>query len=237
MDTQQPTQTPATAEAIPPLENGDRLTRDEFERRYHAMPHVKKAELIEGVVHVPSPLRLRRHGNPHAHLCAWAGVYEGLTAGVLSGDNTTTRLDVINEPQPDVLLIILPECGGQARISADDYVEQAPELVGEVAASSVSIDLNTKFEVYRRCGVREYVVWRVQDRAFDWFVLRGEEYQRLEAGPDGIHRSETFPGLWMDAAAMGRWDVARVLEVLRQGTASAEHAAFVSRLAEARGKK
>jgi hypothetical protein len=95
----------------------------------------------------------------------------------------------------------------------------------------VSIDLNMKLDVYRRCGVREYIVWRVQDRAVDWFVLRGEEYQRLEAGADGVHRSEVFPGLWLDAAALARDDMARVLEVARLGTASAEHAAFVAELA------
>ena len=39
---------------IPPLENGDRLTVAEFERRYEAMPELKKAELINGVVHIPS---------------------------------------------------------------------------------------------------------------------------------------------------------------------------------------
>ncbi len=30
--------------SIPPLENGDRLNRDEFEQRYEAMPSLKKAE-------------------------------------------------------------------------------------------------------------------------------------------------------------------------------------------------
>jgi Uma2 family endonuclease len=143
---------------------------------------------------------------------------------------------MINEPQPDVLLLIDPACGGQARISEDDHVEQAPELVAEVSASTVSIDLNKKLEVYRRCGVREYVVWRVSDDAIDWFVLRDEEDQRLAAGPDGIHRGEAFPGLWLDAQALARRDMARVLEVARQGTTSAEHVAFVARLAARRAQ-
>jgi Putative restriction endonuclease len=237
MATQHPTDTPVKSEAIPPLENGDRLTRDEFERRYDAMPHLRKAELIEGVVSMPSPVRHDRHGRQHFRLIAWLGAYEAVTPGVEGSDNATARLDVINEPQPDALLIIHPDCGGQACISADGYVEQAPEFVAETSASSVSIDLNAKFEAYRRCGVREYVVWRIQDRAIDWFVLRGEEYQRLEAGPDGIHRSETFPGLWLDAQALAREDVARVMEVVRQGTGSEDQAAFVKRLAEARGAK
>src|SRR5438445_7444659 len=95
--------------AIPPLVDGDRLTRAEFERRYEAMPHVKKAELIEGVVFMPSPVRLDHHGNPHADLITWLGVYRALTPGIRVSDNTTVRLDMDNEPQPDGLLFVLPE--------------------------------------------------------------------------------------------------------------------------------
>src|SRR5215472_16033211 len=140
-----------------PLEPGDRLTRPEFERRYDAMPHLRKAELIEGVVHMPSPVRYRRHGRPHALLMGWLIHYEAATPGVETADNSTARLDLDNEPQPDAVLLIDPARGGQARISADDYIENAPELVAEVASSSVSIDLTTKLHVYRRNGVREYV--------------------------------------------------------------------------------
>lgn len=220
--------------AIPPLEPGDCLSREEFERRYDAMPHLKKAELIEGVVHMPSPVHWGRHSTPHYDLIGWFFTYTTVTPGVQGGDNGTARLDVINEPQPDVMLIIRPECGGQARISADDYVEQAPELVAEVSASSVSIDMHAKFKMYRRCGVREYIVWRVLDDEIDWFVLRGEEYERLAPGADGICRSEVFPGLWLDAQALTSGNMARVLEVVRQGTASPEHAAFVAQLSAAK---
>ena len=128
---------------IPPLESGDRLSRHEFERRYTAMPHIKKAELIEGIVYVASPLRFRSHGQPHGDLIVWLGNYKVSTRGVELGDNVTVRLDLDNEPQPDVVLLI-DELGGQARISEDDYVEGAPELVAEVAASSASNDLHDK---------------------------------------------------------------------------------------------
>src|SRR5947207_1178608 len=111
---------PAVPEKIPPLQNGDRLTRAEFERRYDAMPHLKRAELIEGVVYMPSPVRFRRHGRPSRHLSTWLGVYEAATPGVEGGDNTTARLDLANEPQPDALLLIDPARSGQARISVDD---------------------------------------------------------------------------------------------------------------------
>jgi Uma2 family endonuclease len=218
------------AEQIPPLEPGDRLTRDEFERRYEAMPPGVKAELLEGVVHMPSPTRFRRHGRPHSHLITWLGYYESGTPGVVTGDNSTTRLDMDNEPQPDAVLLIDPACGGQARISADDYIENAPEFVAEVAASSVSIDLHTKFRVYQRSGVREYLVWRVLDQAIDWFVLRTGQYERLLPDMQGVLRSEVFPGLWLDTAALLRGDIAAVLATVQQGLASPEHEAFVARL-------
>src|SRR5262249_46443782 len=138
---QTPAITPPPGKPIPRLESGDRLSREEFERRYDAMPHVKKAELIEGVVYIPSPVRYEHHGLPHFRLIFWLGLYERETPGVEGADNSRAWLNVINEPQPDVMFIIRPECGGQARISKDDYIEQAPELVAEVAASSVSIDM------------------------------------------------------------------------------------------------
>lgn len=226
---------PTWDDGLPPLEPGDRLTRAEFEQRYEAMPCLKKAELIEGVVHMPSPTRARRHGRPHAKVIGWMIAYEAETIGVETTDNTTIRLDLDNEPQPDAALYIDPAHGGQVRISADDYIEGAPELVAEVATSSVSIDMNAKLHVYRRNGVREYLVWRVRNQAIDWFVLREGEYRRLEPGAHGLLRSEVFPGLWLDPAALIGGDLARVLDVVRQGTASPEHAAFVARLRAATG--
>ena len=214
-------------EVSPGLEPGDRLSRAEFERRYEAMPNVKKAELIEGVVYMPSPVRLRRHGRPHFRMIGWLSHYEAETPCVIGGDNTTARLDLDNEPQPDALLLLDPDCGGQAIISDDDYIENAPEWVGEISGSSVSFDLHTKLNVYRRNGVREYVVWRVQDKQIDWFVLRSGEFERLVPDGAGILRSEVFPGLWLDAAALIRGDMSRVLAVVQQGIASSEHAAFL----------
>jgi Uma2 family endonuclease len=215
---------------VPPLEPGDRLTRDEFERRYEAMPHLKKAELIEGVVYMPSPVRFLRHGQPQFDLITWLGVYRAGTPGVLGGDNATARLDLDNEPQPDALLLIDPDRGGQARISADDYIEAAPELVAEVAASSASYDLHTKLNVYRRNGVKEYLVWRVLDQRIDWFVLRSGQFEPLPLDSDGLLRSEAFAGLWLDPAALLGGDLARVLAVVQLGVASPEHSALVQRL-------
>jgi Uma2 family endonuclease len=220
----------ALQNGLPPLENGDRLTRDEFERRYEAMPHLKKAELIEGVVYVPSPVRYRHHGAPHAHLITWLGQYAAGTPGVEVSDNSTVRLDLDNEPQPDALLLIDPICGGQTRFSTDDYIEGSPELVAEVASSSVSYDLHAKLHVYRRNGVREYLVWRVLEQAIDWFVLRAGQYERLPVDANGLLRSEVFPGLWLDPGALVQGDLATVLASVQQGLGSPEHATFVARL-------
>ncbi len=180
--------------AIPSLENGDRLTRAEFEKRYDAMPGLKKAELIEGEVFMPSPVRHSRHSHPHRLLGTWLGIYEMNTPGVEGGDNGSVRLDMDNEPQPDGYLIIRAELGGQTHISDDDYLEGAPELVVEVATSRVSYDLGKKFHVYRRSGVREYVVWRVLDHQVDWFVNREGSLSRYRLGPTASCGAQCFPG-------------------------------------------
>jgi Uma2 family endonuclease len=228
---------PTQPRQIPPLENGDHLTRDEFERRYEATPGLKKAELIEGVVYMPPPVRADGHSSPHADLIGWLVVYRAATPGVRVDDNATIRLDLDNEPQPDAAVMIRATHGGQAVVSPDDYIEGAPEFVAEVSASTASIDLNTKFRVYRRNKVREYLVWRVLDHEIDWFILRGSDYDRLKPSPDGVYRSETFPGLWLDTRAMLRQDIDAVLKFLQQGLAAPEHAEFVSRLQRANNSR
>ena len=220
--------------APPPLENGDRLSRCEFERRYHALPNVKKAELIEGIVYMPSPVRAESHAQPNSVVCTWLGTYSAYTPHTSVLDNATVRLDLDNEPQPDALLRIDAAAGGQSRLSADDYVEGAPELVVEVAASSAGYDLHAKKNVYRRNGVLEYVVWRVHDSAVDWFVLEDGEYTALTPDAAGVVESVRFPGLRLAAGALLAGEVAAVLAELRRGLDSPAHAAFKAGLAESR---
>jgi Uma2 family endonuclease len=215
---------------ILPLENGDRLTGHEFERRYEAMPQLKKAELIEGVVHMSSAVRFEQHGEQHFALIGWLAYYRAFTQGTRGADNSTIRLDLDNIPQPDALLLVDPAAGGQAQIDSEGYILHAPELVAEVSASSASYDLHTKLTVYRRNGVLEYLVWRVEDRAIDWFILRQGQYDRLTPDTAGVCRSEVFPGLWLDTLALLRGDLATVLATLQQGLATPEHATFVAGL-------
>ena len=214
---------------LPPLENGDRLTRYEFERRYQAMIQIKKAELIEGVVYVASPVRATKHGRPHAKIMTWLGTYSAASPGVDLQDNATVRLDADNEPQPDALLRIEAEAGGNSHISEDDYIEGSPELIAEIAASSASYDLNDKLNAYRRNGVKEYIVWQMYENRLDWFILKEGRYISLEADESGIIRSEVFPGLWLAVDALREGNLAEVLTILQQGFQTNEHQKFLER--------
>jgi Uma2 family endonuclease len=220
----------AARQFIPAFENGDRLTRSEFERRYHLMPHLKKAELIEGTVYVASPVRLKSHAEPHANLMIWLGTYKVATPGVMLADNATVRLDFDNEPQPDALLRLDEACGGQSRISEDDYIEGAPEFVVEVASSSASYDLYDKLQAYRRNGVREYLVWVVQESEFRWYILDEGTYRQQQPDAAGLCASPFFPGLRLDVRALLTGNMQQVLAALQQGLSSPEHQEFVARL-------
>jgi Uma2 family endonuclease len=223
----------ASPARVPPLQNGDRLTRIEFERRYDAMPGLKKAELIDGVVFMPSPVSHSRHANPHFNLISWLSHYVLATPAVRGGASATLRLDLDNAPQPDAYLIVLPSRGGQVRIDAEGYIVGAPELVAEVSTSRASLDLHAKFNLYRRHGVGEYIVWRVDDAEIDWFVLREGRLDPLPRRPDRLYQSEAFPGLYLDAAALIGDDMPAVARAVQQGLASPKHTAFVQRLQDA----
>jgi Uma2 family endonuclease len=219
---------------VPPLENGDRLTREEFERRYKATPEHVKAELIEGIVYMASPIS-EHHSRPHFRLITVLGLYELSTPGVRGADNGTVKLDLDNMPQPDAHLRLAPECGGKTRLDEDGYVVGAPELAVEIAYSSASYDLNAKLNAYRRNGVQEYLVWRTFDDAIDWFALRGGRYEALTAGADRIVRSVVFPGLWLNPVALIRPDAPTLLRVAHEGIASSEHTEFMERLRSTAG--
>ncbi|MEG4227318.1 Uma2 family endonuclease [Microcoleus sp. N9_B2] len=215
---------------IPPLENGDLLSRAEFERRYTAMPALKKAELIEGIVYMASPLRFEPHAEPHARLITCLGFYVAFTAHTRSGDNPTVRLDVDNEPQPDAVLLIDAQQGGQTCLSDDGYIEGAPEFVAEISASTATIDLRDKKRVYRRNGVKEYLVWQVMNRRIDWFSLQEEEYISLLPDAEGIIRSRVFSGLWLAVSALIDGDMPSAIATLQAGLNSEAHQEFVQQL-------
>lgn len=216
---------------LPPLENGERVTRSEFEGRYEAMHDIKKAELLGGVVYMPSPVHFEGHGEPHSLLGTWLGTYRAYTPGVRIGDNASVRLDLDNEPQPDLLLRLDSVAWRRSHIDEDDYVQGAPELVVEIAGSSKSYDLHTKLPVYRRNGVQEYIIWQVYDEKIVWYALENEQYTQLLPDAQGIARSRVFPGLWLNVNALLIDDLAQVLADLNQGIQSEEHIDFMKRLA------
>ncbi|NMF56570.1 Uma2 family endonuclease [Pseudanabaena yagii] len=195
------------------LENGDRLDRLEFERRYTASS-IKKAELIEGIVYVASLLRFTPHAEPHGRITGWLIAYQAMSSGLKVGIEPTVRLDIDNEPQPDAVLFRL---GGKAQIDEDGYITGSPELIVEIAASTVSYDLHAKKRAYERNGVKEYIVWRTLEQAIDWFVLENGQYVELAPDASGIIHSCEFAGLRLNVSAILNGDMATVLRGERSG--------------------
>jgi Uma2 family endonuclease len=217
---------------LPPLIEGQRLDQPVFHERYEAMPPGTRAELIDGVVHMPRPVG-PEHGRAHVPALVWLSYYQENTPGVEVLDNTSTALGPKSEPQPDGLLRILPEYGGRTRTDRR-FVRGVPELVIEVSHTSRYTDLGPKLDDYQRAGVQEYIVRALEPDEILWFVLRGARFAELAPGPDGIYRSETFPGLWLASEALIAGDTRRLRAVIDMSVAMPEHAAFVARLAARR---
>ncbi len=215
-----------------PLEHGQRLSRDEFLRRWEAMPELKRAELIGGVVYLPSPVGLP-HSKLTLALSAWIGTYEAATPGCLACSNATWFM-LTDSPQPDVAMFIRPEYGGTCRYEGN-FVSGAPELAIEVSATTRSYDFGPKLRLYREAGAGEYLSVVSGESQVVWRSLRGGAYVPIEPGPGGIVRSQVFPGLWLNAAALFAGDTAALLATLHQGLASPEHARFATGLAARRG--
>jgi Uma2 family endonuclease len=225
----------ADTRGIPPLENGDQLTLLEFMRRYEAMPYLKKAELIEGIVYMGAAVRVTHHGRPHGWIGNIITTY-GMQTRLDFADNATIELDPDNAPQPDLFMYLPVELGGLARVNEKGYLDGPPDFIAEIAASSVSIDLHGKLRAYQKNGVREYVVWRVIDEAVDWFVLENSQFQPLKADENGIYRSRAFPGLWLNVPALFRRDAEQLWATLDAGMATGEYREFADRVKAALSK-
>ena len=217
-----------------PLVAGEKLSREEFMRRWELMPNVKRAELIGGIVYVASPLSIA-HGSQDNLVGWWLRFYSIHTPGCEAANNTTWYM-LEDAPQPDVYLRILPEYGGQSGVAAGKYGAGAPELAVEVSLASASRDRGPKLDLYRQAGVQEYVTVRIEKPNLVWRRLETGAYHELRPDADGFLRSVVFPGLWLDPQALLAQDGARLLEVLKQGLASPEHEEFVRILARRRTK-
>jgi Uma2 family endonuclease len=216
---------------LPPLVAGQRLDQPTFHERYEAMPPETRAELVGGIVYMPSPLS-GDHGVLDDNVAGWLFHYRRFTPGLWSGANVTTKLGTAGETQPDNQLRIPEAAGGQTRIDEGGYVLGPPELVIEIARSSLPFDLGAKQRDYERARVREYLVLALDPNGVHWFALRGDQFEDLPPGPDGLFRSEVFPGLWLDPTALFAGDLDGLIAALERGLATAEHAAFAAKLAE-----
>jgi Uma2 family endonuclease len=193
------------------------MTREEFHRIYEQSPRLKHVQLVEGVVYMPSPIRIEGHGEAQAVVIAWLTAYAAGRPDVRVSGPATLLLDRDNEPEPGAVLFRRREAGGSAIVTADDYLEGAPELVVEIAASSRSIDLGDKYRAYRRNGVREYIVWVTGEDRLLWYALEDGDYAELAPGADGIIESRVFPGLRLDVQALLRRDIPSVLATQSAG--------------------
>ena len=216
---------------IPPLVAGDFLSREEFLRRWEAMRKIKRAELIGGVVYMPSPVSLD-HGAMEARVAAWLGVYMAYTPGCEACSNATWLM-LEEAPQPDTSLRLLPEVGGQSQVKGR-FASGAPEFLAEVCLSSTAYDLHQKLDLYQEAGVQEYLAVLMREHAVRWHRRVGNVFAVMPAPEDGIYLSDVFPGLWLDEPALLAGDMARLLATLQQGLNSAEHGSFVEKLAARR---
>jgi len=216
-------------QTLPPLMAGDRLSRSVFHARYAAMPPHVRAELVGGIVSMPSPLS-NEHGEIDLEVSYWLGHYKRMTPGVSVSSNATVQFEDYGEVQPDLQVRIPEHSGGQSRV-VGGYVVGAPELVAEISRSSLGYDLGPKRAEYERAGVLEYLVFDLVHAVVSWYVRRDGRYVGQSAGEEGVYRSGVFPGLWLDARALFAGDADAVVAALDLGLATAEHAGFVQRLA------
>jgi len=213
---------------VPELSNGDHLTLDEFLRIWKISPDIKRAELINGVVYMPSPL-WKPHAKKGRHVSGWLSVYEAATPGCEGGSNASALIGD-DCTQPDEYLAILPEFGGTSW--GNKMLEGSPELLVEITHSTASVDLHEKLDSYEQARVQEYIVVLIKTREVRWHRLVRNKYQRLGCDTDGVFRSRVFPGLWLDSIALFADDIAKVLATLQLGIASDEHQKFVADLAK-----
>ena len=227
---------PPMSKRLPPLENGDHLDQPTFHARYQAMPEDCRAELIGGIVYMPSPQKIP-HSETQLLVVRWLDEYAEATPGTKALLNNTQILGPKSEPEPDACLYVTPGHGGRVFVDEEDYLHGAPELIVEVSSSTESIDLHKKKQDYQQAGVREYVVLALRLQQIFWFVRTRGKYRETPLPADGIFRSRIFPGLWLDAEAMLRGQRPGVLAALKKGLTTDEHSAFVAKLRRQAAKK
>jgi Uma2 family endonuclease len=213
--------------AAPGLVTGERMNVGEFLRRWEELPYLKNAGLIDGVVYVGLPVTLE-HGSLSSLIICWLAQYAYATPGCKGGSNSTWLM-LDSSPQPEAYLRILPSHGGQSR-DEKRYCAGGPELAVEICVTSTEVDFGPKLRLYQRAGVREYITIEIFGKRMVWRKLENAVYVAQQIPPDGILRSQVFPGLWLDVAAFWDDDGAKMLAALNAGLSSEDHQRFVERL-------
>jgi len=221
------TSKPASGKKQPLLWEGQRLDRETFHRLYSDSPELKRVQLIEGIVYMPSPMRFVQHAHPEVSFTTWLTYFASFTPGVNSGGQATLKIDGKNEYQPDGMLFYDK---GQLIIDNDGYLVGVPELVVEVSASTISVDSNEKYLVYQKYGVKEYLLWNTEAKKITWYGRSGSKFVPMKPNREGIIKSKAFPGLWLNVAAMLKGNLKLVLKTLQEGLSSKEHQKFVASL-------
>jgi len=201
-------------------------------RRWEAMPELKHAERIEGKVSIMTPPISLDHSDPHGFMIWCLANYRMFTPGIRTLMETTIHIDGDNDLQPDTGLVIDPDAGGQTRY-VGSYLAGAPELLVEIANSTMDKDLGSKSLVYRRAGVLEYLVWQTKKKSIDCFVNREGQFEPAEI-TDGVFKSYVFQGLWIDVVALVAGNLDKVRATSAAGLADPSHAKFKRKLARAK---
>ena len=191
------------------LENGAVMPRHEFHRLYAQRLELHRVELVEGVVYMPSPIKVEGHADAQALIMEWLATYTLSRPELRHTGPGTVLLDDQNEPEPDAMLYRVRP----GRV-VGGYLKGAPELIVEIANTSASRDLHQKKAAYERNAVGEYIVWRVADELIDWFRLDHDRYVAAAPGADGIIESVQFAGLRLAVSAALAMDRAAVLRAL-----------------------
>jgi Uma2 family endonuclease len=196
-----------------------RLDQPTFHALYEAMPSGVRAELIHGVVHMPSPLGVD-HSDGLLPILIWLDYYaERSGRPVQVADGATVILDSRTEVQPDALLRVVE--GGQTQVRGG-FIVGPPELVVEVSRSTRYVDLGPKLDEYARAGVREYVVRTIGPDQLLWHLLVDGRLIEQRPGADGLYRSSTFPGLWLDPIALLHGHRAQLRTAIDRGLAAVQ---------------
>jgi Uma2 family endonuclease len=212
------------------FDSGYRLSKEEFIRRYEARKDIRRAELLNGIVFIMASPVSRSHSQGHLSAAHLITNYVEATPLVIGDIDATLLLHGDNAVQPDGLLRVDPRAGGKATLTEKEYIKGPPELVIEISVSTESYDLTFKKDIYLEAGIAEYVVWQALDAKLHWFKRRGDAYEDLKVGDDGIVKSAAMPGFWVDVGAFVRGDLAALKVAMSKGLASPEHASFVVEL-------